>query len=318
MRTIKHQKSFLLSIGIFLLSFLSGCGTMSERQVEARLQQLYGKPFTVITSNRIPADERAEGIRDAKVYIAAPESDPYDRFFVYSTIEGESFGVLDHTVGMSDTFELGKLKRLFEESAKQDGFDVSFTYNRRPFAETEEYYYSEICIHIQVNPQNIEQAAAFLSNKIQQFVDETNLTPAKYFVNVGFVLDYREAEWPEDQNCSVNFGWFDNSNWNEAQQKYIHGPLDYSVENIRNTLLHEIAEFKARYPQLTEKSEAPLPPEDGQNEIKAQLFPNNQVGLIEDEKLPHDDIRLWNSETQQWSTYVWNKNTHQYDCQTEP
>lgn len=326
MRTRRYQLILLLLIGLFLLPLLSRCGTRSDRKVEARLQELYGKPFAVITSNHIPADEQAEGIWDARVYIAAPEDDPYDRFFVYSTIEGEIFGGTGFTKGLSDTYELGKLKRLFEESAKEAGVGVSFTYNRWPFKTSEEYYYSEICINITVNPQNAERVCEFLSDHIQQFVNETGLTPGDHLVGVIFALHYREDEWPEDQYCSANFWWSDNLNWNEAQQEYVRGPLDYRVETIQNTLFHEIEEYKADHPELTEKTDAvsseetkpTLPSGIYQLEDGTFMIQGDKVAFIDDEETHQKGVQLWSEETQRWSVYLWNEETQQYDCQTEP
>ncbi len=325
MRKGRYKLILLLLLGLFMLYILTRCGTMSDREVEIRLQEHYGKPFTVIWSQALRAKEHVEDVYCAKVYIAAPEDDLHDRFFVYSTVEGETFGVPEYTTGMLDTYKLGKLKKLFEEAAKEAGIEISFAYRRFPFKKTEEYYYSEIGICIKADPQNAEQVCEFLSNTIQKFVDETGLTPEEHSVEAVFSLDYREEEWPVDKHCSVGFCWSYNLNWDEARQEYVHGPLDYRVETIQNTLFHEIDDYKVHHLKLLEKtdpaaaeSKSDPPPGITQREDGMSVIHGDKVELMQDEENQKKGVKIWSEETQQWTVYVWNEETQQYDCQTEP
>ncbi len=320
----KYKMTARLLMALLLLSLLSGCGTVSNHEVEKQLQELYGKPFRVYTSQVIKSDERAEGIYAARLYIAAPEDDLYARFFVYRTAK-ETGGSDGFKTDMVDTYGLSKLKRIFERFAKEVPMDISFTYERSPFNEAEEYYYTEFDICIEVDMGNTEAVCQFLSNTIQAFSDETGMSPASNVMEAGFVLNYREEQWPSDQVCPVRFGWNEASLWNETRQEYVTGPLDYSVEAIQNTLLHEIEAYKGHHPELTAKTDPTAPEVDPaispgitQRADGTFLIRGDRVEFDRNEETKQNEVRIWIEAAQRWDVYVWNEQTRQYDLQTEP
>ena len=306
--------------------------TMSDQEVEDRLEERYGEPFTVLFSEPIGGNEQVEEIWAARVYTVVPERNPEEIFFAYSTVEGETFGVPGFRKGLSDTYQLDRLKSLLEETAVGTGWAPSFTYFRAPFQETEEHYYSAIRVEMDVTPQNLDDSCELLSVAIQKFVDETGLTPSEDFVNTAFLLRYREEEWPDDYICSVRL------DWNDA----ISGPLDYRAESIRNTMLYEIEDFKERNaerlkPDSPETEPEPSNPtvifEDEGNRLIWNAPAQPEPGIIRredgsfqiqgdevrnpwNEQTQHSDFWIWSEEEQQWTIFVWNGETQQYEPQT--
>lgn len=306
--------------------------TMSDQEVESQLEDRYGEPFTVLFSEPIGGDEQVEGIWTARVYTVVPERNPKEIFFAYSTVEGENFGVPGFRKGLSDTYQLDRLKALLEEAAEKSGLTLSFTYFRAPFQETEEHYYSAIRAEMDITPQTLNAYCEALSTAIQTFVDETGLTPDEDSVSAAFLLQYRETGWPDDFLCSIRLDWNDP----------LSGPLNYRVESIRNTLLHEIADFKKSKakplePDSPESESQPSNPtvvfEDEGNQLiwnePAQPDPiiiRREDGIFRiqgdaiqnpwNEETQHSDFWIWSEETQQWTIFVWNGETQQYEPQT--
>lgn len=323
MRPRKRTWVLLLIVGVVMLLFLLWGGNRSDHEVEKRLEERYGKPFLVLTSDRIPDKQKAEKIQAATVYIAAPEENPHERFFVYSTVKRKSAGEPEYVTEMVDTYKLHTMKKLFEEAGREAGMEVSFTYQREPFWSVESYYYSGLEVHIAAAPQNVEQVCEFLSGTIQKFVEETGLTPEEHTVEAVFGLDYWEEDWPKDRKCSVNFGWSEHSNRVEGEQNDGNGPLDYRAEALLDTVLQKVEEYRACHPEV-EQEPAPTRPQSApppgiyRQEDGTPFIFGDRVEIVWNEETKHDDVRIWNEETQQWSTYVWNGETRWYEAQLEP
>ncbi len=309
-----------LLILLLLLSLLPGCGALSGDEVEKQLQQLYGRPFRVYTSKAIKSDERAEGFDAARLYIAAPADDLYARFFVYHTVK-DTEGSGGARTDLVDTYELSRLKRTFERCAKEAPMEISFAYERSPFNEEEEYYYTGFDICMDVESENTEAVCQFLSGTIQEFVDETGITPAGCAMKAGFVLNYRETHWPLGQVCSVSFGWNEARLWKETGQEYVTGPLDHSAKALQNTLLHEVEAYKKQHPELTEETTAPkadpaFPSGITQSEDGSFVIRGDRVEMGRNEETQQNEVKIWTESAQRWDVYVWNEQTRQYDLQT--
>lgn len=313
-----HNIILLLLGGFFLLFLLSSCGTMSDRKVAMQLQERYDKSFTVISSQTIKPEDLAEGIYAAKVYLVAPEDDKDNRFFAYSTVKGETGGILGIRRNLADTYGLATLKALFEKNAQEAALELAFAYGREPFSEKEDYYYSSIVVKITANPRNLERACQVLSATIQEFIDVTGLTTENN-VRASFVVYYREENWQSDDSCKGIFQWWD-LKWDETARQYLLAPLDYSAENIKKMLLREIEDYKSSHEETTAASETKdnSPYGFSQQEDGTWIFAADKVNLVGNPATQHNDVQLWNEETRQWTVYVWNEEKQQYEQQIEP
>ena len=71
----------------------------SKREVEKYLEKQYGQEFTVLSSESVTDDYYNDDVWRVMAYTVSPKDDPETQFFVFNTVEGESFGVPSMTEG---------------------------------------------------------------------------------------------------------------------------------------------------------------------------------------------------------------------------
>ena len=86
----------------------------SEREVEKYLEKQYGQEFMVLSSESVTDDYYNDDVWRVMAYTVSPKDDPETQFFVFNTVEGESFGVPGFRNGLQDTYSLDIFGRAFE------------------------------------------------------------------------------------------------------------------------------------------------------------------------------------------------------------
>lgn len=119
-------------------------------------------------------------------------------FFVFNTVEGESFGVPGFRDGLQDTYSLDIFGRAFEMRAAET--DVEYSFNYFYPVKSSSVYYSRLYVDIEpVALENLEMVCTVLS---QAYADTYGIVKdIPYGVTVN--LTYREPAWPEDQSCLI-------------------------------------------------------------------------------------------------------------------
>ena len=100
----------------------------SKREVEKYLEKQYGQEFTVLSSESVTDDYYDDDVWMVRAYTVSPKDDPETQFFVFNTVEGESFGVPGFRNGLQDTYSLDIFGRAFETRAAETDVEYSFNY----------------------------------------------------------------------------------------------------------------------------------------------------------------------------------------------
>ena len=181
----------------------------SKREVEKYLEKQYGQEFTVLSSESVTDDYYNDDVWRVMAYTVSPKDDPETQFFVFNTVEGESFGVPGFRNGLQDTYSLDIFGRAFETRAAET--DVEYSFNYFYPVKSSSVYYSRLYL---------EMVCTVLS---QAYADTFGIVKdIPYGVTVN--LTYREPAWSEDQSClikidSLYFSRFDTNT--ETIEKYI-------------------------------------------------------------------------------------------------
>ena len=183
----------------------------SEREVEKYLEKQYGQEFTVLSSESVTDDYYNDDVWRVMAYTVSPKDDPETQFFLFNTVEGESFGVPGFRNGLQDTYSLDIFGRAFETRAAET--DVEYSFNYFYPVKSSSVYYS--CLYVDIEPVslgNLEMVCTVLS---QAYADTFGIVKdIPYGVTVN--LTYREPAWSEDQSCLIKIAvlqwskfWYD-------------------------------------------------------------------------------------------------------------
>ena len=97
-----------------------------------------------------------------RVYTVSPKDNPETQFFVFNTVEGESFGVPGFRNGLQDTYSLDIFGRAFETRAAET--DVEYSFNYFYPVKSSSVYYSRLYVDIEpVFWGNLEMVCTVLS-----------------------------------------------------------------------------------------------------------------------------------------------------------
>ena len=134
----------------------------SEREVEKYLEKQYGQEFTVLSSESVTDDYYNDDVWRVMAYTVSPKDDPETQFFVFNTVEGESFGVPGFRNGLQDTYSLDIFGRAFETRAAET--DVEYSFNYFYPVKSSSVYYSRLYVDIEsVFLGNLEMVCTVLS-----------------------------------------------------------------------------------------------------------------------------------------------------------
>ncbi len=125
---IKTRICFASLICVLAL-LLTSCDfrLMSKQEVEEYLEKQYGQEFTVLSSGSV-MDDYYDDVWRVRAYTVSPKDNPETQFFVFNTVEGESFGVPGFRNGLQDTYSLDIFGRAFETRAAETDVEYSFNY----------------------------------------------------------------------------------------------------------------------------------------------------------------------------------------------
>ena len=242
MKTQKY-KSLLVIIGLLLMisAICVSCVPlpMSNREVENHLQELYGIPFEVIDAQKISDEHLQKGVWAAKVYEVIPQDDPDNPFWAYSIISGETGGVPGFQEGFRDTYALKEMEGILGDALETAGISVEFKYETSPCKDMDEKYFSGLRILIDVGPDNLRLACETVSTALQELLDKTALTN-KNKTSAYISFYYRDESWEEGEVVLAMFYLFYWMNWDDEEEEYFWGPLDFSAETLEKTILHDV------------------------------------------------------------------------------
>lgn len=239
----QKYKSLLVIIGLFLMisAICVSCVPlpMSNREVENYLQERYGMPFEVIDVQRISDEHLQKGVWAAKVYEVIPQDDPDNPFWAYSIISGETGGVPGFQEGFLDTYALKEMEEILGKDLETAGISVEFIYEIYPCKDMDEKYFSGLRILIDVGPDNLHLVCETVSTALQEVLDKTALTN-KNKTSATIFFSYREESWEEDEFALAILSPFYWMSWDDEEEEYFWGPLDFSAETLEKTILHEV------------------------------------------------------------------------------
>lgn len=217
-----------------LVLLLTSCDfrLKSEREVEKYLEKQYGQEFTVLSSESVTDDYYNDDVWRVMAYTVSPKDDPETQFFVFNTIEGESFGVPGFRNGLQDTYSLGIFGKAFETRAADTDVQYSFDYFYP--VKSSSVYYSDLYVNIEpVSSGNLETVCMVLSQVYADTFEKAQVMPS----GVSVMLTYKEPAWPEDQSCLIRIDSF-----------YLSG-FDTNTETIEKYILDEVSKYQKRLQQ---------------------------------------------------------------------
>ena len=204
----------------------------SEREVEKYLEKQYGQEFMVLSSESVTDDYYNDDVWRVMAYTVSPKDDLETQFFVFNTVEGESFGVPGFRNGLQDTYSLDVFGKAFETRAADTDMEYSFDYFYP--IKSSLVYYSDLCVNIEpVSSENLETVCTVLS---QAYADTSEVVKNIPY-GVIIVLTYREPTWPENQSCLIRIDSF-----------YLSG-FDTNTETIEKYILDEVGKYQERLEQ---------------------------------------------------------------------
>ena len=204
----------------------------SEREVEKYLEKQYGQEFTVLSSESVTDDYYNDDVWRVMAYTVSPKDDPETQFFVFNTVEGESFGVPGFRNGLQDTYSLDVFGKAFETRAADTDMEYSFDYFYP--IKSSLVYYSDLYVNIEpVSSENLETVCTVLSQAYADTSEVVNNIP--YGVTV--MLTYREPTWLENQSCLIRI-----------DSLYLSS-LDTNTETIEKYILDEVGKYQKRLQQ---------------------------------------------------------------------
>lgn len=217
-----------------LMLLLTSCGfhLMSKREVEEYLEKQYGQKFTVISSESVTDDYYEDDVWRVRAYTVSPKDDLQTQFFVFNTVEGESFGVPGLANRLSDTYSLDIFGKAFETRAADTDVEYSFDYFYP--VKSSSVYYSDLYVNIEpVSFGNLETVCMILSQAYADTFEKAQVMPS----GVSVMLTYKEPAWPEDQSCLIRIDGF-----------YLSG-FDTNTETIEKYILDEVSKYQKRLQQ---------------------------------------------------------------------
>ena len=217
-----------------LMLLLTSCGfhLMSKREVEEYLEKQYGQKFTVNSSESVTDDYYEDNVWRVMAYTVSPKDDPETQFFVFNTVEGESFGVPGFRNGLQDTYSLGIFGKAFETRAADTDVQYSFDYFYP--VKSSSVYYSDLYVNIEpVSSGNLETVCMVLSQAYADTFEKAQVMPS----GVSVMLTYKEPAWLEDQSCLIRIDSF-----------YLSG-FDTNTETIEKYILDEVSKYQKRLQQ---------------------------------------------------------------------
>ena len=219
---------------ICALALLTSCDfrLKSEREVEKYLEKQYGQEFTVFSSESVTDDYYNDDVWRVMAYTVSPKDDPETQFFVFNTVEGESFGVPGFRNGLQDTYSLDIFGRAFETRAAET--DVEYSFNYFYPVKSSSVYYSRLYVDIEpVSLENLEMVCTVLS---QAYADTFGIVKdIPYGVTVN--LTYRELAWSEAQSCLIKI------------DSLYFSRFDTNTETIEKYILDEVGKYQERLEQ---------------------------------------------------------------------
>lgn len=228
-----YVKQFLLTIclvagaGVLLCLYMaSGARLMSDRELAQRLEEMYGRDFVILESRKLEEAERAEGVWRAKVWQVAPAEEPERRFWAYNIVSGGVGGVAGVTNGLRDTYGVDMVTEAFCGQAA--GLDYELRYRSYPFRQEGEGYSSCDILVGPFGPEELDGVCRVLAGTVAETLAQL---PEDYDLaaDLGFMLYYREADWPEGAACLVR-------TWSNQ-------PAPGSEEEWRELILAEAASY---------------------------------------------------------------------------
>ena len=226
MRKLPIKKIGLAVLACLMLLLLKNCDfrLLSNREVEESLERRYGQEFQVRSSHSVTDDYYDGDVWQVRLYVVSPKDEPETQFFVFNTVEGESFGVPGFRNGLRDTYALDIFGKAFETRAA--GTDVPYSFSYSYPLKHSSVYYSDLYVNIEpVSSENLETVCAVLSQAYADTFERVKDIP----YGVSIMLTYREPTWPEDRSCFIRIGFYELST-----------KLDTSAEAIEAYILDEV------------------------------------------------------------------------------
>ena len=200
--------------------------------MEKYLEKQYGQEFMVLSSESVTDDYYEDDVWRVRAYTVSPKDDLQTQFFVFNTVEGESFGVPGFRNGLQDTYSLGIFGRAFETRAADTDVQYSFDYFYP--VKSSSVYYSDLYVNIEpVSSGNLETVCMVLSQAYADTFEKAQVMPS----GVSVMLTYKEPAWLEDQSCLIRIDSF-----------YLSG-FDTNTETIETYILDEVSKYQKRLRQ---------------------------------------------------------------------
>lgn len=243
----KYQlRKLLLPAGIILLAAgmlaVLFFGPSSRFRMERHLKELYGEEFFILFSEKVPGDEIEGPAWSACAFTATPRSDPDFRFYAFSILATDGFWPVPSRY-FTDNYEEHRMLRIWEEEAASAGVQYQITYDRYPYRSTEEAYYSGICVHISLTPENTDEICELMSKSMERMLAETSAENGR-MTCFDFFLRYREEDWPADEECAVTIMLFNNLYHGENGSEWRE--VDTDAAAIREYILKEAQDYEER------------------------------------------------------------------------
>lgn len=232
MRRLSVKKIGLLLLACFLLFSLTGCDfrVVSGQEVEEYLEKRYHQEFEVLSSASVTEDYY-EDVWRAAFYVVSPKDDPETQFFVFNTVEGESFGVPGFSNRLTDTYSLDIFGKAFEMRAADTDVEYSFDYFYP--VKSSSVYYSDLYVNIEpVSSENLETVCEVLSQAYADTFEKVQVIPS----GVSVMLTYREPAWPDDKSCFIRIGYYELST-----------KVDTGAEAVKEYILNEVKRYESTH-----------------------------------------------------------------------
>lgn len=213
---------------------LTSCGLlqplMSNKEMEKRLQELYGEEFVVASSKSFPTNDAFR----AKVYVVSPKDEPDFTFYAFNFIVGETGGVPGVKRSLTETYAEKKIQTKFDEYAAAEGLEYTSEYftrlgNKKVVSESSSDYYTNILNTFTVTPETLDDFSHKLSTILNKIIEEEpfleNMSTRcgmKFF----YVVNGKERN--ERYFNLYAYGW--------NSDKGDYNPVDITQDGIKNLI----------------------------------------------------------------------------------
>lgn len=213
---------------------LTSCGLlqplMSNKEMEKRLQELYGEEFVVVSSKSFPTNDAFR----AKVYVVSPKDEPDFTFYAFNFIEGETGGVPGVKRSLIETYAEKKIQTKFDEYAAAAGIEYTSEYfirlsNKKVASENSADYYTNVVNTFTVTPETLDEISYKLSEVLNKILEE-DIFSEDMATRCYFKFYYYINEEKQNYHYTSLFA----NGWDSQKERF--KPVDISQEGIKKMI----------------------------------------------------------------------------------